>query len=364
MSETPARPRGAGSGTLDGLLAALLFGLSAPLSKLLLAETDPMVLAGLLYLGAGACLAVFAGVLAAVGRRGTESRIESRDVPWLGGAILVGGVAAPLLLLFGLSDTPAASASLLLTLESVATAGWAALLFREGVGRTTWAAVALVTAGSVLLTLDVRAAWGIAPGSLLIMAACALWGLDNNLTRHVSLRDPKAIVIVKGFCAGSVSLALAALLGRPFPSPGRVAAALALGALSYGASIALFVRSLRALGAARTGALFGTAPFLAAGVSVLVFRETPAVTLYVSLPLMAAAAWLLARERHAHVHRHTALVHAHRHAHDAHHGHAHDGLTDTEGEHAHEHRHEAIEHAHSHRPDVHHRHPHAREPRI
>ncbi len=358
---TGSRPRRFphAAGTRDGLLAALLFALSAPVSKLLLSEADPVVLAGLLYVGAGASLAVLAGIQAIVGRRAAEARIEWRDVPWLAAATLAGGVAAPIALLFGLERTPAASASLLLTLEAAATAAWAALLFREGVGRRTWAAVGLVTAGSLALTLDVGAAWGLASGALLIVAACALWGLDNNLTRQISLRDPKAIVVVKGLTAGAASLGLAAALGRPFPALAIVAIALAVGGASYGVSIVLFVRSLRALGAARTGALFGTAPFLAAGLSFAVFREPPGFPFVVSLPLMAAAAWLLARERHEHAHVHAALVHAHRHTHDAHHAHAHDeGVTAVEP-HAHAHPHDPLVHGHAHRPDIHHRHAHS-----
>lgn len=344
---------------LDGVLAAALFGLSAPLSKLLLVDVDPVVLAGLLYLGAGAGLAVLAGILVWIGRPRSEAGLERRDLPWLGGAVLVGGIAAPLLLLFGLVTTPAATASLLLTLETAATAMVAALLFREAVGRTAWLAIGLVTAGGVLLALDPRGVWGFSPGALLIVGACALWGLDNNLTRHISLRDPKAIVILKGLGAGSFSLLLALALRRPFPSVGSAAAALALGALSYGASIALFVRSLRRLGAARTGALFGTAPFLAAALSAAIFRELPGTTTLVALPLVAGASWLLARERHEHAHAHEAMVHAHRHVHDEHHEHAHADGAAIEEAHAHEHRHAETEHVHAHRPDAHHRHPHA-----
>ncbi len=354
---SPSRPVKA-TAALDGLLAAVLFGLSAPLSKLLLTDVDPVVLAGLLYLGAGASLALLAGGLALFGRRRAEARLERKDLPWLLGAILVGGVAAPLCLLFGLARTPAATASLLLTLEAASTAVLAAVLFRESVGRSTWVAVGLVTAGGVLLSIDPRAAWGFAPGALLIVAACLLWGLDNNLTRQVSLRDPKTIVILKGLGAGSFSLLLALVLGRGFPGAGGVLAALALGAVSYGASIAFFVRSLARLGAARTGALFGTAPFLAAFLSLAIFRELPPVTTWAAFPLVLLAAWLLTREGHAHAHVHEPLVHSHRHTHDEHHEHLHAPGDPPAEAHAHEHQHEALAHTHEHRPDEHHRHAH------
>lgn len=351
-------PRFRGSGAMEGLLAAALFGLSAPLSKLLLADVDPVVLAGLLYLGAGICLGSLAVLRIAFGRRDSEASLERRDLPWVGGAILVGGVLAPILLLFGLARTPATTASLLLTLETAATAGLAALLFREAVGRTAWLAIGLVTVGGLLLAFDPQGAWGLSSGCLLIAGACVLWGLDNNLTRHVSLRDPISLVTLRGLGAGAFSLLLALVLGRPFPPWGAAGAAIALGAASYGASIVLFVRSLRKLGAARTGTLFGAAPFLAAGVSLLVFREVPAPTAYVALFLMLAAVWLLARERHEHPHLHKPIVHAHRHAHDLHHTHTHAAGTMTREAHSHVHEHAELHHAHSHRPDAHHRHPH------
>jgi len=353
-SARPGRVREA----LDGILAAALFGLSAPLSKLLLAGTDPIVLAGLLYLGAGACLALLAGALALAGRRRAEARLEKKDLPWLVAAILVGGVAAPLSLLFGLAQTPAATASLLLTLETAFTATLAALFFRESVGRVAWLAVGVITAGGVLLAIDPAAAWFFSPGALLIVAACLLWGLDNNLTRRVSLRDPKTIVIFKGVGAGSFSILLGLALERPFPTAGHALAALGLGAVSYGASIALFVRSLSRVGAARTGVLFGTAPFLSTFLSLAIFRETPPATTYAAFPLVLLAAWLLARERHGHVHVHEPLVHSHRHSHDEHHRHAHAPGDPPAEVHAHEHRHEALVHEHEHRPDEHHRHEH------
>jgi drug/metabolite transporter (DMT)-like permease len=248
-----------------------------------------------------------------------------------------------------------------LTLEAAATAGIAALVFREAVGRTTWLAVGFVTAGGLLLALDPRGTWGLSPGCLLIAGACVLWGLDNNLTRHVSLRDPSVIVTLKGLGAGSFSLLLALALRRPFPPLGTAGAAIALGAISYGASIALFVHSLRGLGTARTGALFGTAPFLGAGLSLLLFREAPAPTTYAALPLMLAAVWLLARERHEHHHLHEPIVHAHRHAHDSHHGHSHAAGATTPIAHSHAHEHAEVRHTHPHRPDAHHRHPHGGE---
>ncbi len=347
------------------VVSALLFGISAPLSKLLLAKVDPIALAGLLYLGAGA----FLGILALLSRALTpssrdrtpshrEAGLERPDLPWLAGAVVAGGVAGPILLLLGLSTTPAATASLFLNFEVVATALIAGALFREAVGWRTWAAVAAVSAGGALLSVDSPAGWGFAPGALLILAACAFWGLDNNLTRQISLRDPKQITTVKGLVAGSFSLGLAVSLGRPLPSYGTVLAALAVGAACYGASIALFVRSLRNLGTARTGAVFAAAPFAGAVLSFTLFPETPRALFYGGALLMVFALVLLLRERHAHRHTHEPIVHTHAHVHDEHHTHGHATETAEAARHTHVHTHASLEHSHPHSPDAHHRHSH------
>ena len=342
-----------------GILAALLFGISAPLSKLLLAAVDPLILAGLLYLGAGVALAVALFVERALGRGSTEARLERRDAPWLVGAILAGGVAGPILLLFGLRLTPAATASLLLNFEVVATGLLAFVLFGEAVGRAAWGAIAAVAVGGALLSLNPSAGWQVAPGALLVLGACVAWGLDNNLTGRISLKDPKRIVAIKGLAAGGFSLLLGVALGRPTPAASRTLFALLLGSVSYGASIALFVRSLRSVGAARTGALFGTAPFVGAALSLAIFRQPPGWTFFAALPLMALAAVVLAREKHDHRHVHRPLTHTHRHRHDDdHHEHEHDINAITPASHVHEHTHPELEHGHPHRPGPHHRHNH------
>ncbi len=339
------------------IVAALLFGLNPPFSKLLLGDVDPIVLAGLLYLGAGVTQGLGLTLSAASRRR--EARLERSDVPWLVGAILAGGVAGPILLLLGLRLTPAATASLLLNFEVVATGLVAALLFGEATGRRTWVAIALVTAGGTLLALDPTQAWGISLGAVFILAACMAWGLDNNFTGRISLKDPRKIVFLKGTAAGAISVLLGLALGRPLPAWGTALLALALGAVSYGLSIVFYVRSQRAIGAARTGAVFGTAPFVGTALSLVIFREAPGVLFYAALPLMVLAVAVLGKEKHAHEHTHESLSHSHRHRHDgSHHAHDHPVLDSAELQHAHDHEHLALSHSHSHRPDPHHRHAH------
>ena len=344
-----------------GILAAVLFGISAPLSKILLDGVDPILLAGLLYLGAGGSLALLILARRAIGAGEREARLERQDVPWLAGAVASGGIAGPILLLLGLQRAPASTTSLLLNFEVVATGLVALVFFRESVSRRAWWAIAAVAVGGILLTLDPAAGWGVSAGALLVLGACLAWGIDNNLTGRISLKDPKRIVAIKGLVAGSFSFALGIALGRPLPSLSRALLALALGTVSYGASIVLFVHSLRQVGAARTGALFGMAPFVGVALSLILFRELPHWTFLAALPLMAVAARLLAGEKHAHTHIHADLTHTHGHRHgDLHHAHLHyEGETEQDG-HVHEHTHEGMTHTHPHEPDPHHRHGHGK----
>jgi drug/metabolite transporter (DMT)-like permease len=341
---------------LQALTAAFLFGASAPLSKLLLGQVEPVMLAGLLYLGSAmGLLAVKFSQRFSQRFTGREAQIRRADWAWLAGGILAGGVAAPIILLFSLKITPASTASLLLNFEGVATTLIAALLFREATGRRAWGAVALITLSSALLSVNPLAGWGFSPGALGILAACAFWGIDNNLTRHISARDPLQIVTIKGWGAGLFSVVLALSLGNKFPAPGIILGALLLGSLSYGISIVLFIHALRGLGAARTSALFGTAPLAGILLSMVVFRELPGWIFLVALLLMAFGTLLLVSEQHDHQHAHKMIAHEHAHTHDdGHHDHA---EADAES-HSHLHEHDDLDHDHQHMPDMHHRHGH------
>jgi drug/metabolite transporter (DMT)-like permease len=346
---------------LQAILAAILFGASAPLAKLLLGEVSPVALAALLYLGSGLGVAAIRLLQRAFSRMAVqEARIERADLPWLAGAVLSGGVLAPILLLISLEYTPAAIASLLLNFEAVATTLIAALLFKEAIGKSVGWAIVLVTLAGSLLSWQTNASWGFSLGALGVATACFLWGVDNNLTRNISAKDPLSIVTWKGLGAGLTSLLIALALRQPFPSMWILAAALALGFFSFGFSIVLFIRAMRALGAARTSALFGAAPFMGALISVLLFWEWPGTAFLLALPLMLAGAFLLIQEHHEHTHTHAAFDHEHAHDHiDEHHDHEHPGSEpDWEGVHCHPHAHWPIFHKHVHSPDIHHRHEH------
>ncbi len=346
----------------QALIAALLFGASAPFAKLLLGEIHPVLLAGLLYLGSGLGLVVVRLLRkTADAERGREAKLRKADGFWLAGAVLAGGVAAPITLLFALRNTPAATASLLLNFEGVATTLIALLAFREAISPRAGWSIGLITLSSIILSINPGAAWGFSLGALGILLACVFWGLDNNFTRNICARDPLEIVTIKGLAAGSFSVLLALLLGAGLPAAGTALRAMLLGSLSYGLSIVLFIRAMRGLGAARTSALFGTSPLAGVLLSLLIFRSVPNWLFWLALALMAGGALLLVNEDHEHEHVHRALMHEHAHTHDdGHHDHEHGDDTPPRN-HSHEHAHGKTRHAHDHMPDLHHRHTHGAE---
>jgi len=334
------------------LAAALLFGAGTPIAKQLLAGIDPWMLAGLLYLGSGLGLGAWRIV-----RRAAPVRLPVDQWFWLAGAVLAGGVAGPVLLMFGLSRMPASGASLLLNAEAVFTALLAWFVFGENVDRRVAVGMLAIVAGAVVLSWPGEARFGDAWPALAVLGACAAWAVDNNLTRKVALNDATWIAAVKGLAAGLVNLLLAGASGSALPPAALVASAMALGLAAYGISLALFVVGLRHLGTARTGAYFSVAPFFGALLAVAGLGEPVSAALLAAGSLMALGVWLHLSEQHVHRHTHEVIEHTHEHEHDAHHAHAHaDGAAAVR--HSHWHRHDALTHTHGHFPDEHHRHSH------
>jgi len=337
---------------MPALLAALLFGAGTPLAKLLLDSVNPWLLAGLLYLGSGIGLTIYRRV------RSTPTPHLSRDeVPWLLGAIGTGGVIGPVLLMLGLTGMPASGASLLLNAEGVFTALLAWFVFKENFDRRIALGMVAIVAGALVLSWPGEARFAGLWPALSVLGACLAWGIDNNLTRKVSLTDATWIAAMKGLVAGVVNLLLAFTLGASFPAWPSLIGAMAVGFFAYGVSLALFVVSLRHLGTARTGAYFSVAPFFGAVLAVAL-GESITVPLLVAGTLMAIGIWLHLTERHSHLHTHEIMEHLHEHTHDEHHQHSH-GAPVAEGtKHRHWHRHEPLTHTHEHFPDAHHRHKH------
>lgn len=337
------------------LLAALLFGASTPASKALLGELAPFQLAGLLYLGAA--LGTAPAALRARHRR-RRRRIDRQNLWRLAGAVAFGGVLGPVLVLLALRSSTSASVALLLNLETTATAALGVLCFREHIGRSGWVGMAAGSGAGVLLS----SAAGV-PGmqaGVLVAGACAAWGLDNHLTALVDGLTPAEATAWKGLVAGATNLTIGLALDPLRGSGSHVLLALGLGALSYGASIVLYVLAAQHLGATRAQVAFSSAPFLGAGLSYAFLGEHLVWRHVAAAPLLLLGIVLLFLDRHEHEHSHAAQEHVHEHRHDdGHHGHAHPGIPPST-RHTHAHQHAALRHTHRHFPDLHHRHPHGR----
>ena len=343
---------------LYALASAALFGASTPAAKILVGSVDPVVLAGLLYCGAGGGVALLRRLLPAGVLGAPEVALTRVELPWLAGAIVAGGVLGPVLLMVGLARTGAAAASLLLSLEGAATALMAWFIFHENFDRRIALGMACLVGGAVVLSWTGTPSLASVTGPLAIVGACLAWGLDNNLTRKVSLADPLQIVELKGLIAGPFNLVLGLAAGASMPAVSAITAAGVVGFLGYGVSLALFVAALRHLGTARTGAYFSTAPFLGSAAAVLALGEPLTAQLVVAGCLMAAGVWLHLTEHHEHEHVHELLAHAHPHVHDEHHRHAHNPFDPPGEPHTHYHEHAPMRHTHPHAPDMHHTHRH------
>lgn len=340
---------------LFAVLAAVCYGVSAPLSKLLLAEIPPALMAALLYLGAGLGMAVIN--ISRIIKRSElkEAQMTKKEYPYVFGMIGL-DIAAPIFLMFGLSMTSPANASLLNNFEIVATSLIAMFAFKEAVGKRMWIAIALITVSSILLSFEDIRSFSFSVGSLLVLLACLCWGLENNCTRMLSLKDPIQIVVVKGFGSGVGSLIIALAAGEFSSNVLYIIFTLVLGFFAYGLSIYFYILAQRELGAAHTSVYYAVAPFIGVGLSFIVYKQPVTASFIAALAIMLSGAYFAAVERHSHKHTHETIEHDHRHTHDdGHHNHKHDFPVK---EHSHLHTHEGLVHSHYHTPDTHHTHAH------
>ncbi len=352
MRQPLAPPNPLRLGAWLAVLAAVSFGVTAPLVKLAGAGAGPFTTAALLYLGAA--------MVSLVGLRGVESEPppRARHLPRLLLVALLGAVLAPTLLAWGLQRTAATTASLLLNLEAIFTVllGWA--LYREAIGARVALAVLLVTGGSALLVADRSLPGGSSwLGPLAIAGATLAWALDNTLTRPLSDLDPTKVVLVKAGAGALLSALASRLLGETFPTTSRAVALLACGAVGYGLSLRFYLLAQRRLGAGRTGSIFAIGPFVGVVIAWAIGERGMSTTTLAAGVLFATGIYLHVTERHRHLHRHLPVEHEHAHRHDdQHHDHVHE--PPVSGQHSHPHRHGPGEHAHEHGPDLHHRHKH------
>ncbi len=342
-------------GPFAALGAAVLFGASTPVAKLLLGETSPLLLAGLLYTGAGLGLLCLRALRP--GSAAPEARLRRADLPTLAGVIAAGGILGPVLLMLGLSVSSGAATSLLLNLEGVFTLAVAWVVYGENVSVRIGLGAAAILVGATLLSFKADAG-SVNLGGLAVAGACLCWALDNNLTRNLSASDPIELAMIKGLVAGPANLLLAFAAGASAPTLALVGAAGVVGFLGYGVSLALFVVALRHVGTARTGAYFSVGPFLGAALAVPLLGESVTWQLATAAILMGIGLWIHLTEHHEHEHVHERIIHEHPHVHDLHHQHAHaPGDADVEP-HTHVHEHARLVHSHAHFPDIHHRHRH------
>ncbi len=323
--------------------AAALYAVNIPLSKLLLEQVQPTMMAAFLYLGAGLGLLLLGLV---TGEREKGDALSRAELPYTIGMILL-DIGAPILLMLGLQRTNAASASLLNNFEIVATSLIAFFAFRELLSRRLVLAIALVTAASITLSFDGSGGFRFDTGSLLVLGASCCWGLENNCTRMLSSKSSVQITTIKGIFSGLGSLAVALVMGDRIPGLLWILFTLMLGFVAYGLSINFYIRAQKDLGAAKTSAYYSIAPFLGVAFGMVILGERPGMRFYLGLGMMIAATVLLVKDtislQHTHEHTHThchehchgELLHTHEHTHIHIHSHVHGTEENT---HNHEHR--------------------------
>ncbi len=276
--------------------AAALYALSSPFSKLLLTDVPPMMLAAFLYLGAGIGIGILSLIRRKAGKGEKEQPLTKKELPYTIAMVLL-DIAAPILLMFGLSMTTAANAALLNNFEIAATAVIALAVFKEKITRRLWTAIVLVTAASIMLSFEDISSLEFSGGSLLVLAACICWGFENNCTKRLSGKNPLEIVIIKGIFSGTGALVLAFIAGERIPALISCIWVLGLGFLAYGLSIMLYIYAQRELGAAKTSAYYAAAPFIGTILALIIFRELPTIGFLTALAVMAAGAYLASTDK-------------------------------------------------------------------
>ena len=275
------------------ILAAALYAVNAPVSKLLLRDATPAMMAAMLYLGAGIGMLLLGMARQRLKIGKNEQKLTRKDLPFAVGMIVL-DIAAPICLMIGLTSTTSANASLLNNFEIVATSVIALLVFKEAIGKRLWLAIGLITLSSVILSVEDASSLHFSAGSLFVLLACVCWGFENNCTRMMSQSDPLEIVVLKGFGSGLGSLAIAFAVGEQLPPLRLILCALLLGFVSYGLSIFFYVYAQRKLGAAKTSAYYAFSPFIGVLLSLLIFQEMPSLSFWAALLIMALGAYFAA----------------------------------------------------------------------
>ncbi len=327
------------------VLAAALYAVNIPFSKLLLNNIGPTMMAALLYLGAGIGLMLYSLIFRVLGNTSVNEPITKKELPYTAAMILL-DIAAPILLMLGIRSTNSANVSLLNNFEIAATSVIALIFFKEVISKRLWTAIILVTAASVMLSFEGKGSLSFNAGSLFVIGACICWGFENNCTRKLSSKSSVEITTIKGCFSGLGSLIIALAIGERPPSAIYIPAVLLLGFVAYGLSINFYIKAQKDLGAAKTSAYYSISPFLGVAFSMLMLKERPDTMFYIAMAVMIAATVLMVKDTialqhthihthiHTHEHRHGDMVHTHPHSHSHSHTHVH---SYEEKEHTHEH---------------------------
>lgn len=340
--------------TFYAILAAVLYAINVPLSKLLLNYAEPTMMASFLYIGAGVGLFLYGLIEKLTGKQTRREPLTKKELPYTVAMVLL-DIAAPILLMFGITMTNSANVSLLNNFEIVATSIIALVVFKEVISKRLWIAIALVTVASVILSFEGEDSFVFNEGSLFVLGACLCWGFENNCTKMISNKSSIEIVVIKGTFSGLGSLIVALLIGEKIPPLRWLLCIMLLGFVAYGLSIHFYIMAQKNLGAAKTSAYYSIAPFLGVLFSVLILSERPSIQFYIALAIMIISTVVMVKDTislqhthehehiHTHEHSHGDTVHTHEHKHIHTHLHVHN--TDSEN---HTHKHEFTNHQHSH----------------
>ena len=340
--------------TIYAILAAMLYAINVPFSKMLLDYVEPTMMAAFLYLGAGLGMFVYSIVSRSINKSTPAEPLTKKELPYTI-AMVVLDIIAPILLMFGINVSDAANVSLINNFEIVTTSLIALLVFKEIISKRLWIAIFLVTVASVILSLEGTRSFDFNIGSLFVFGACLCWGIENNCTRMISNKSSIEIVVIKGIFSGLGSLIVSLVIGESIPSVLWIVCVLLLGFVAYGLSIYFYVMAQKNLGAAKTSAYYSIAPFLGVAFCMLILGERPAVQFYAALVVMIISTYFMIMDtiglQHTHEHTHTHIhehshgdvVHTHEHSHTHTHIHIHENDTNN-----HEHNHQTMSHDHSH----------------
>lgn len=345
--------------TAFAILAASLYAINIPLSKLLLRHVNATMMAAFLYLGAGIGMMLYVFISKSIGKEQKKESLTRKELLYTAAMVIL-DIIAPVLLMFGISKTNAANVSLLNNFEIVATSLIALVIFKEVVSKKLWFAIGFVTIASVILSFEGNGAFVFNQGSLFVFGACVCWGFENNCTKMISNKSSEEIVIIKGCFSGLGSFIVALILGENIPALNWVISVLVLGFVAYGLSINFYIMAQKDLGAAKTSAYYSVAPFLGVAFSRILVRERPTIQFYVALVIMIVSTVIMVKDNiglqhnhkhehiHTHEHNHGNLVHVHEHTHIHCHLHTHEGESEN-----HTHKHNDLDfHNHIHMANI------------